>query len=193
MSLKFGFHRNKHKICSLEFSKDLPLHSQSENKMKNQLLDNLLKPQLSQALSERKRDFTRVYSATFERCREETTRSHAYRNRFKLGHHLDIGQKVLYENHRQSLSKSHKFQRWQLGTFVATKRITNTTYLIQDDKDPKILKTVHRNHSVEYYPKQESLTPMIERYVPPHQHRDDFYERFMERQVQNLKNPKNHY
>ena len=67
--------------------------------MKNQLLDNLLKPQLSQALLEREREFKRIYSATFERCREQTARSHAYRNRFKLGHHLDIGQKVLYENH----------------------------------------------------------------------------------------------
>ena len=70
------------------------------------------------------------------------------------------------------------------------KRITNTTYQIQDDKDPTILKTVHRNHLVEYYPKEESLPPMIEEYVPSDTHRDDFYERFMERRAQQLNNPK---
>ena len=74
MSLKLGLYRNKRKLCCSEFCKDLPSHSHSENNMKNQLLDNLLKPQLSQALLERERDFKRIYSATFERCREQTAR-----------------------------------------------------------------------------------------------------------------------
>ena len=157
--------------------------------MKNQLSDNLLKPQHSQALLERERDFKRIYSATFERCREQPARSHAYRNRFKLGHHPDIGQKVLYENHRKDLSKSQKLQQRRLGPFTVTKRITNTTYQIQDDEDPTKLKTVHRNHLVEYYPKEESLPPMIEEYVPSDTHRDDFCEQVMERRVQKLKKP----
>ena len=190
MSLKLSLYRNKHKLCCSEFCKNLPPHSHSENNMKNQLQDGLLKPQLSQALLERERDFKRIYSATCERCREQTTRSHAYRNRFKLGHHLDIGQKVLYENHRQDLSKSQKLQQRRLGPFTVTKRITITTYQIQNDKDPTTLKTVHRNHLVEYYPKEESLPPMIEEYVPPDTHCDDFYERFMERRVQQLNDPK---
>ena len=157
--------------------------------MKNQLLDQLLKPQLSQALLERKHDFKQIYSASFERCREQTAASHAYRNRFKLGHHLDIGQMVLYENHRQDFSKSQKLQQRRLGPFTVTKRITNTTYQIQDNKDPTILKTVHRNHLVEYYPNEESLPPMIEEYVPSDIHRDDFYERFKKRRVHLLKDP----
>ena len=66
MSLKLGLYRNKHKLCCSEFCKDLPSHSHSENSLKNQLLDNLLRPQLSQALLERERDFKRIYSATFE-------------------------------------------------------------------------------------------------------------------------------
>ena len=189
MSLKFGLYRNKQKLCCSEFCKDLPSYSHSENNMKNQLIDKLLKPQLSQALLERERDFKRLYSATFEQCREQIARSHAYRNRFKLGHHLEIGQKVLYENHRQNLSESQKLQQRQLGPITVMKRITNTTYQIQDDKDPTILKTVHRNHLVEYYPKEESLPPMIEEYVPSDTHRDDFYKRFMERRVQKLNDP----
>ena len=152
--------------------------------MKNQLLDNLLKSQLSQAIWERKGDFNGIYSTTFEPCREQTARSLAYRNRFNLGHHLATGQKVLYETHRQHLSKSQKNQQRQLGPFTVTKRITDTTYQIQDDKDPTKLKTVHRNHLNEYYPEEESLAPKIEEYFPSDTHRDNFYKRFMERRVQ---------
>ena len=34
----------------------------------NELLQKLLRPQLSHALLDRERDFERVYSFTFERC-----------------------------------------------------------------------------------------------------------------------------
>ena len=188
MSLKLGLYRNKHKFCCSEFCKHLPSHSHSENNLKNQLLDNLLRPQFSQALLERDRDFKRTDSATLEIFREQTTRSHAYRNRFKLGEHLEIGQKFFYENHRQDISKSQKLQQRRLGPFTVTKRVTNTTYQIQDDKDPTILKSVHRNHLFEYYPKEETLPPMIEEYVAMDQRHDDFYERFMKRRLQKLKN-----
>ena len=80
MFLKLGLYRNKHKFCCSEFRKNLSSHSHSENNLKNQILDNLLRPQLSHALLERERDLKRIYSATFERCREQTVRSHAYRN-----------------------------------------------------------------------------------------------------------------
>ena len=157
--------------------------------MKNEILDNLLQPQLSQALLERERTFKQIYSSTFERCREQTARSHAYRNRFKLGHHLEIGQKVLYENHKQDLTRSQKHQQRRRGPFTVTKRITNTTYQIQDDKDPTITKTAHRNHLVEYYPKEGSLPAMIEEYVPSDHQDDNFYERFMEQRTRYLNNP----
>ena len=106
MSVKLGLYRNKHKLCCSEFCTDLPPHTHNENSTKNELLLILLRPQLSQALLKRERDFKRIYSSTLERCREQTTRSHAYRTRFKLGHHLDVGQKFLNESHRQDLSKS---------------------------------------------------------------------------------------
>ena len=157
--------------------------------MKTQLLDNLLKPQLSQMLLERERDFKRIYFATFEGCREQTTRSHAYRNRFKFGYHLATGKSFLYKNHRQVLSRSQKFQQRHLAPFTVTKRFTNTTYQIQDDKDPAIFKTVHRNHLVEYYPKEESVPPMSEEYDPSDTHRDDFSERLMERRAEQINNP----
>ena len=154
MSVKLGLYRNKHKLCCSEFCTDLPPHTHDENSTKNELLQELLRPQLSQALLDREKDFKRIYSSTFERCREQTARSHSYRNTFKLGHHLDVGPKVLYENHRQDLSKSQKLQQRRLGLFTVTKRVTSTTYQIQANKDPSVTKTVHRNHLVEYYPKE---------------------------------------
>ena len=155
MSLKLGVYRNKHKLCCSNFCKDIPSHSHSENSLKNKLLDNLLQPQLSQTVLERERIFKQTYSSTFERCREQTARSHAYRNRFELGHYLEVGQKVLYKNHKQDLTPSQKLQQQRLEPFTVTRRITNTTYQIQDDKDPTVVKTVHKNHLVEYYPKED--------------------------------------
>ena len=103
MSLKLGFYRNKHKLCCSKFCEDLLSHSHSEKGLKNEMLDNLLQRQLSQG---KRTNFKQTYSSTFERCREQTARSHAYRNRFKLGHRLEIGQKVFYENHKQGLTRS---------------------------------------------------------------------------------------
>ena len=117
---------------------------------------------------------------------EQATRSYAYRNRFKLGQHLNIGQKTLYENHRQDLSKSQKLQQRRLAPLTVTKRETNTTYQIQDDKDPMILKMVHQNHLVDYYPEDETLPAMIEEYVPMDRRHDDLFERCMEQQNQKL-------
>ena len=183
MSLKLGLYRNKHKLCCSKFCENLPSHSHSDNSLKNELLDNLLQPQLSQALLERERNFKQIYSSTVERCREQTARSHAYRNCFKLGHHLEIGQKVLYENHKQDLTRSQKLQQRRLGPFTVTKRVTNTTCQIQDDKEPTIIKTVHRNHLVEYFP------AMIEESVPSDHQDDDFYERFMEKRTRDFNTP----
>ena len=150
MSLKLGLYRNKHKLCCSNVCKDLTSHSHNENSSKNELLDTLLQPQFSQALLDRERTFKQISFSTFEGCREQTARPHAYRNRFKMGYHLEIGQKVLYENHKQDPTRSQNLQQRRLGPFTVTTRITNTTYQIQDDKDPTVIKTVHRNHFVEY-------------------------------------------
>ena len=73
-----------------------------------------------------------------------------------------------------------------MGPFTVTKRVTSTTYQIQDDKDPSLVKTVHRKHLVEYHPKEESLPVMIEKYVPPDQRHDDYQERFLEQRIGKL-------
>ena len=60
MSLKMGLYWNKHKLCCSKFCQNLPSHSHSDNSLKNELLDNLLQPQLSQALLERERNFKQI-------------------------------------------------------------------------------------------------------------------------------------
>ena len=42
-----------------------------------------------------------------------------------------------------------------------SKRVFNTNNRIQYENNPTIIKTVHRNQSVEYYPKEETFPPMI--------------------------------
>ena len=95
MSVKLGLYRNEQKLCCSEFCTDLPPDTHDENFTKNELLQKLLRPQLCQALLDRERDLKGIYSSTFEQCPEQTARSHVYRIRLQLGHHLDIGQKVL--------------------------------------------------------------------------------------------------
>ena len=114
MSLKIGLYRNKHKLCCSDFEQifeDLPPHSHSENSLKSQLIDNLLRPQISQSLLKRERDFKRIYSATFATCREKTTRSNPYRNQFILGQHIDIGQKVFFTKTIVKTFHSHNIQQ----------------------------------------------------------------------------------
>ena len=47
---------------------------------------------------------------------------------------------------------------------------------------------MHPNNLVEYYPKEETLPPMIGKIVPMDRRHDDFYERFTEQWNQKLKN-----
>ena len=88
--------------------------------------------------------------------------------------HLETGQKILYENHREDPSTNQKPQQRLLGPFTITKRVTNTTYRMEDDNDPTITKTVNRNHLLEYYPKEQALPHMLEEYVPMDRRHDDF-------------------
>ena len=48
---------------------------------------------------------------------------------------------------------------------------------------------MHRNHLIDYYPKEETLPPLREEYLPMDRRRDDFYERFLEQRIQKRSNP----
>ena len=103
MFVNLRLYLEKHKLWCSEFCTDFPPHTYDKNSTKNDLLQKLLRPKFSQALLYPARDFKRINFSSFEQCQEQRPHSHAYRNRFKLGNHLNIGQNVLYENHRQDL------------------------------------------------------------------------------------------
>ena len=75
-----------------------------------------------------------------------------------------------------------------MGTFSVTNCITSTTYQVQDNVDPSVVKTELRNHLVEDYPEEEPLPAKIENIVPPDQRQDDFHEQFLEQRIEKINN-----
>ena len=127
MTLKLGLIRDKKKQCRSEYCGGLKPHTHSGNQLPNKSLDRLLRPQRSDELIARENDFKRIYSSTYQRCRQITSKAHEYWNRFKLGRPINIGQKVFLENHTLDLSRSQKLKQLRVGPFTVTKQITNTT------------------------------------------------------------------
>ena len=65
------------------------------------------------------------------------------------------------QNHAQDLTKSQKLKQLRVGPFTVTKQITTTTYEIREDAKPDNIRTTHRNHLIDYFPKEERLPPLI--------------------------------
>ena len=165
-----------------EFCADLQPHTHSENNLRNKSLDRLPRPQLSSELLSRENEFKSIYSSTYKRCGEITSKAHEYRNRFKLGRPLEVGQKVLLENHKPNLFKPQKMKHLRVGPFTVTKQITNITYVIKQDENPENVKVTHRNHLLEYIPKEETLPPLLTNYAPIEQD-DNFYKHLVQSQI----------
>ena len=72
---------------------------------------------------------------------------------------------MFLENHAQDLTRSQKLKQLRVGPFTVTKQITNTTYGIREDANPDNVKTTHRNHLIEYFPKEERLPPLFTNYA----------------------------
>ena len=113
----------------------------------------------------RENEIKRIYSSTYQRCRQITSKTREHRNRFKLGRPISSGQKVFSKNHAQDLTRSQKLKQLRVGPFTVTKQITNTTYEIREDANPDNVKTTHRNHLIEYFPKEERLPPLVTNYA----------------------------
>ena len=122
MTLKLGLIRDKNEQCRSEYCEGLKPHTRSENQLPNKSLDRLLRPQLSDELIARENDFKGIYSSTYQRCRQITSKAHEYRNRFKLGRPINIKQKVFLENHTADLSRSQKLKQLRIGPFTVTKQ-----------------------------------------------------------------------
>ena len=128
MPVKEAFSRNENVL----FRKQYTLTSSLKllTSIKFELLNNFLRPQLSQALLDEELDFRRNCSSLPELWPEQTTRAYACRKKLQVGHHLEVGQKLFYEAQRQDSSKMQKLQQRRLGSFAVSKWITSHTYQI---------------------------------------------------------------
>ena len=99
--------------------------------------------------------------------------------------------KVFLENHAQDLTKSQKLKQLRIGPFTVTKQITNTTYEIREDANPDNAKTTHRNHLIEYFPKEERLPPLITNYAVISKD-SDFYNHLVNSQIEQYNSGKKH-
>ena len=85
MMLKLQLLRDENKQCNSEICDGLQSHTHSENNLSNKSLGRLIQPQLSDKLSKRKNEFKQIYSSTYQRCRQITSKAHEHRNRYKFG------------------------------------------------------------------------------------------------------------
>ena len=99
ISLKLGLLRNSELTCNSEFCANLPLHRHSLQTSSNKAIQPLLKPKINTSLLIRENQFKYIYNTAYKKSLENNAKIHKYRNKYKLGKPLEIGQKVLMENH----------------------------------------------------------------------------------------------
>ena len=63
------------------------------------------------------------------------------------------------------------------------KQITKTTYEIREDANPDNVQNTHRNHLIEYFPKEERLPPLITNYAIISRD-SDFYKHLVNSQIE---------
>ena len=183
MTLKLGLLRDENKQGKSEFCDGLQSHTSSEKSLPNNSLTHLLRPQLSDERLKRKNEFKRIYSSTYQRCRQITSKAHEHRNRLKLGRPINTGQEVFLEDHTQDLTKSQKLKQLRVGPFRVKNQITITTYKIREYANLDNVKITHINHLIEYFPKEERLPPLITNYAVISRD-SDFYKHLVKSQVE---------
>ena len=116
------------------FCKGTAPQCHSENQVKHQLLNGILRPQLSQSLLEIKTAFKKVYTSTYEKSRSEKICSITrLEKQCQTRKSSQRRKKSLLENNQGDRSINQKLQHLRLGHFTVPKRITNTTYRLKND------------------------------------------------------------
>ena len=142
-------------------------------------------------LLNRETQFKNIYRKVYRKVREANHRSLSYRNKYKLAKPLRVGQKVLLENHNVPFGKSQKLCELRSGPYIVTKVITKVNYEIALDADPTRTQVVHRNHLVEYFPRDNELPNLLSNYEKPFN--DDktehFYNEYAKHRLSQLNQP----
>ena len=183
LSLKLGLYRDQSKRCTSEFCAGLEKHAHTEHKSNNETIDRFLRNQISAKILKRENDFKLIYSNTYTHCRCITNKAHMFQNQFKLGRPIKEGTKVLLENRSKPLLKSQKLLNLRSGPYI----VEYSKWGIQNDFTNE--KNVHRNHIVEYSPKEEQMPKLLQEYSSD-LFSSDFYDHITNQQVNSFNKPK---
>ena len=167
ISLKLGLVRDDNDLCQSRFCQSLPNHTHVNKKRSHSFIDNLLSPKSSTDLLNRETRFKKIYRQVYRKIREAYHRSLSYRNKYKLAKQLRVGQKVILENQNVPFGKSQKMCELRSGPYIVTKGITKVNYEIALDADPTRTRVVHRNHLLEYFPRDNELPNLLSNYEKP--------------------------
>ena len=151
-------------------------HAHTEHKSNNETIDRFLKNQTSAEILKRENYFKLIYSNTYTHCHRITNKAHMFQNQFKLGRPIKEGTKVLLENRSEPLLKSQ------------IPYVTEVTYGIQNDFTNE-KKIVHRNHIVEYFPKEQQMPKLLQEYSSD-LFSSDFYDQITNQQINSFNKPK---
>ena len=121
ISLKLGLLRNSELTCNSEFCASIPLHRHFLQTSSNKAIKPLVKLKINTSLLIRENQFKHIYNTAYKKSLENNAKIHKYRNKYKLGKPLEIGQKVLMENHSIEDGKSKKLRELRSGQYTVKK------------------------------------------------------------------------
>ena len=165
ISLKLGLVRDDNDLCQSEICQSLPDHSHVNKGTNHSCMDTLLTSKCSMDLLQRETQIQNIYQKLYTTVRKANHCSLMYRNKYKLA--IRVGQKVLLENHQVPFGKSQKLCELRSGPYTVTKVITKVNYEVALDSDPTRIQVVHRNHLVEFFPRDNDLSTLLSNYEKP--------------------------
>ena len=167
ISLKLGLIRDDNDLCQSDYCHSLPNHTHVNKETSHSCIDNFSVSQNSMGLLNRETQFKNIYHKVCRNVREANHRALSYRNEYRYAKPLRVGQKVLLENHNVPFGKSQKLCELQSGPYILTKVITKVSYEIALEAYPTRTEVVHRNHLVEYFPRDNEFPKLLFNYEKP--------------------------
>ncbi len=167
ISLKLGVLRHESHNCKANkdsFCENLPTHSHTTNEEIHDGIKRFLRPQMSKEMLDMETSLNNTYRQVYEKALQDFQKHYENRNVHKLGKPFSVGMLVLLENHALALDRSQKLLARREGPYRITKVITPVTYEIVKNSNQTIKKIAHRNHLMRYIPKEESLSPLKNKY-----------------------------
>ena len=154
--------RDTKKLCHSDICEELPPNSH-KNSQTNTSVGRLMHKWPSPGFFTRINQFKQLYAETHHMSRE-TTDNAKERRRLKLGKEWQVGQKVLRKNFTKKLNISKKMSFLRSGPYTVLRKIANTLYEMEVDENPGKALHSHRNHLIDYFPKDASVPSMNRAY-----------------------------